>query len=340
MNTKLLKGAFWGVVLSIPLWAVIIAGVLSVNALADFTVGRTMTEPFQMYNPDLSPRTNCNLTKFSAETWLNDSRVAMSWTFRNQSTGDYDAIATPATPGDYKLAIFYDNTMVGTYTDTARLWDIDTMYGSAGPRMSNLSTATARNGAAIAGIPTTTYGNRFTNSSTAIARGFSAMPANVWGAATRTLTAGGGGTVYVNVTGINNYLTAQHGSGLWSAAGTVSVLPFQGAASYETVAQGEDVHVTHGDSVAIPYSIGTNITGYTVWFGVKTTPQDSAYAIAPRDITAYVTNASTGSGLINLSTTDTALPVRKYAAQVEIKNRSTVNTVLKFNLFIDASVLN
>ncbi len=281
---------------------------ISVAALADFTVNKPMREAFQMFNSDGSPRTNCDMTKFSAETWLDDSRVPLSWTFRNQSTGDYDATATPSTAGDYEAIFFYDNTTIGTFTDDVRLWDIDTMYANAGPRMANISTA------------------------------ITATPGNVWANGTRTLT--GAEWSYANNTSINNYLTTEHGTGLWNAAGNVTVLPFQGAATYETVAQGNDVHITHGDSVSIPYSVGKDISGYTVWFGAKANTTDTTYAIVPRDITAYVTSASTGSGLINLSTMDTALPTRKYAAQVEIKNGSTVNTVLKFNLYIDVSVLN
>jgi hypothetical protein len=92
--------------------------------------------------------------------------------------------------------------------------------------------------------------------------------------------------------------------------------------------------------VSIPYSIGKDLTGWTVWFGAKATPQDSAFALTPRDITASVTDPATGSGLISLSTADTDLPVRKYAAEVEIRNGTDVNTVLKFNLLIDAGVIN
>ncbi len=159
----------------------------------------------------------------------------------------------------------------------------------------------------------------------------------MWNNGARTLTSS---NAYVNSTSIDLYLSSKHGTGAWNAAGNVTVLPFQGAASYETVAQGKDVHVTRGDSVAIPYSIGKDLTGWTVWFGAKATPADITYALTPRDITTYVTNPSTGSGLISLSTADTDLPVRKYAAEVEIRNGTDVNTVLKFNLLIDAGVIN
>ncbi len=178
--------------------------------------------------------------------------------------------------------------------------------------------------------PAASYAQQFANLSGAVAR----VPANVWLNGQRTLTA-----AFSNPTSINAYLAGIHGAGAWGA-GAITILPFQGAASYETVAQGNDVHVTYGDSVSIPYSINKDITGDTVWFGAKSLPTDTTYAIAPRDITGGVSSAVTGTGFINLSTADTKLLTRKYAAQMEIRNGSQVNTVLKFNLFIDPSILN
>lgn len=403
---------------------------LSVAALADFTVGKPMYESFQMFNAGGSPRTNCDLSKFTATTWKDNLRTALAWTFKNQSTGDYTATANPASAGFYKADIYYNNTAIGTFNDMVRLYDIDTMYASSGPRFadisSNLSSAATafvavrttlnnvtgfihNTNTTVAVIPTDpelstdprlTYldayistiptnpllsgDSRLNNLDAAISSRMSnanwtvelptfndisagvhglksavqSVPTNpllatdsrlnnlpsastiastIWDNGTRTLTSG---NAYVNTTSIDEYLSAKHGTGAWNAAGNVTVLPFQGAASYETVGQGKDVHVTRGDSVSIPYSIGKDLTGWTVWFGAKATPADTTYALAPRDITTYVTYPSTGSGLINLSTADTDLPVRKYAAEVEIRNGTDVNTVLKFNLLIDAGVLN
>ena len=138
---------------------------------------------------------------------------------------------------------------------------------------------------------------------------------------------------------IDAQLTGSHGAGPWSAAGGITVLPFQGAASYETVAQSKDVHVTRGDSVAIPYSVGKDITGWTAWFGAKANPADTAYAVPLREVTAYVTDPGTGSGLINLGTADTSAAARKYQAELEIRKAGEVNTALKFNLWIDADVI-
>lgn len=418
---------------------------LSLGALADFTVNKTMSEAFQMWNSDGSPRTNCDLAKFTVRSWRNGTSIVQSWSFRNQSTGDYTATRVPNAPGFHKMVYYYNNTTIGTFTEVVRLYDIDTYYASSGPRFADISgnlsgaaeafvavRSTLNNMTGfvhttntkvatipsnpelstdhrltyldtyISAIPTTPLlsgDSRLNNLDMAISSRMSgglwlaalptfsdisagvhglkstvqSIPTNpllatdsrlnnldaqvssrasqtslnnlpsassvastVWNNGARTLT----GNAYVNSTSIDEYLSAKHGTGAWDAAGNVNVPPFQGAASYETVAQGKDVHVTRGDSVAIPYSIGKDLTGWTVWFGAKATPADITYALSPRDITTYVTNPSTGSGLISLSTADTDLPARKYAAEVEIRNGTDVNTVLKFNLLIDAGVIN
>jgi hypothetical protein len=138
---------------------------------------------------------------------------------------------------------------------------------------------------------------------------------------------------------IDTQISGAHGAGPWGSSGSITILPFQGAVSYETVSQGKDVHVTRGDSVSIPYSIGKDITGWTVWFGAKANPADTAYAIPLKEVTASVTAGATGSGLINLSTTDTAVTIKRYYAELEIRNGSSVNTALKFYLWIDNDVV-
>ena len=157
-----------------------------------------------------------------------------------------------------------------------------------------------------------------------------ATNSGVWAASGRTMS---------NYSGVDRLMTATHGPGLWSAVGNITVLPFQGAASYDTVAQGKDVHIVRGDSVSIPYSIGKNITGWTVWFGAKANPSDDGYSVPLRDITAYVTNVSQGAGLVSLSSADTAVTLRRYFAEVEIRKAGEVNTVLKFHLWVDPDVI-
>lgn len=137
---------------------------------------------------------------------------------------------------------------------------------------------------------------------------------------------------------IDAQLSTTHGSGGWGA-GSFTVLPFQGSVSYETALAGADVHVFRGDSVSIPFSIGKDLTGWTVWFGVKANPADTDYAVPLREVTASVTDPSTGTGLINLSTADTDVPSKRYQAEMEIRKDGAVNTPLRFYLWIDSDVI-
>jgi hypothetical protein len=142
------------------------------------------------------------------------------------------------------------------------------------------------------------------------------------------------------VTQIDSQLSGTHGAGSWgSAPGSFTILPFQGSVSYETAKAGADVHVVRGDSVSIPYSVGKDITGWTVWFGAKASTTDTDYAVPLREITASVTNSSAGSGFVNLSTSDTNLLPRRYQAELKMRKAGAVNTPLRFNLWIDADVI-
>lgn len=137
-------------------------------------------------------------------------------------------------------------------------------------------------------------------------------------------------------TGAWRYFQVYHDN---DVQGGVTVLPFQGNISYETVTQGVDVHVVHGDSLTIPYSIGKDVSGWTLWFGAKASLSNTGYSIPLREITSGVTDPSTGSGLINLSVTDTTVPARRYYAEIEMRKPGSVNTVLKFYLWIDQDVI-
>jgi len=152
---------------------------------------------------------------------------------------------------------------------------------------------------------------------------------------------GGGGTVdiFAVSTSVDARLVARHGSGMWDASGSVTVLPFQGSVSHETAGQWTDSHIVRGDSVSIPFSIGKDLTGWTVWFGAKANASDEGYAVPLRDITAYVTDPANGSGLINLSAQDTDVPPRRYQAELEIRNGQEINTPLRFYLWVDADVI-
>lgn len=138
---------------------------------------------------------------------------------------------------------------------------------------------------------------------------------------------------------VDTLLTFQHGAGLWSAAGSVVVVPFQGTVSHEAAARAKDVHVVRGDSVAVPYDLDVDLTGWDVWFGAKANPADEAYAVGPLDITAYVTDAPNGGGLINLTPEYTAVVPRRYFAEIELRKTGEVNTPLRFYLWVDADVV-
>jgi hypothetical protein len=103
---------------------------LSIGALADFTVNKTMSEAFQMWNSDGSPRTDCDLSKFTVRSWRNGTSIVQSWSFRNQSTGDYTATRVPNAPGFHKMIYYYNNTAIMTATENVRLYDIDTNYSA------------------------------------------------------------------------------------------------------------------------------------------------------------------------------------------------------------------
>ena len=145
---------------------------------------------------------------------------------------------------------------------------------------------------------------------------------------------------FAGSTTIDHRLSSTH-PGNWAAAGggNVTVLPFQGSASFETVSQGKDIHIVRGDSVAIPYNVGKDITGWSVWFGAKASPADAAYTVPLREVTADITAAASGAGLIRLSTADTGIPPRKYFGEMEIRKGADVSTPLKFNLWVDPDVI-
>ena len=138
-------------------------------------------------------------------------------------------------------------------------------------------------------------------------------------------------------TGSWRYLQVYHRNDL--PAGGATILPFQGSVSYETVTQGVDVHVVRGDSVSFPYSIGKNVTGGTLWFGAKASLSNTGYAIPLREVTSGVTDAASGTGLVNLSISDTSISAKRYYAELEMRRPGEVNTALRFYLWIDQDVI-
>jgi len=149
----------------------------------------------------------------------------------------------------------------------------------------------------------------------------------------------GGDRTLSNYSGFDAQLSVAHGTGRWDATGEVSVIGMPGTGSPGMIAQGKDVHITRGDSAAIPYNFDMDISDWSVWFGAKIKPTDTTYAISKRDITADVTDVLTGAGLVNLSTADTAITAKRYYAEIEIRKAGAVNTKLRFYLWIDQDVV-
>ena len=127
----------------------IIAAIFAINALADFTVGKPMTESFEIYRQGI-PRTAQNLSGLKNKLWRN--HTSLGWqpgvTFRNLSTPDADYVMywTPAVAGYHQGVIYANNTAIWSWKDTVRAWDIDTMYANARPTLTNMSGEVARTG--------------------------------------------------------------------------------------------------------------------------------------------------------------------------------------------------
>ncbi|MBI5189110.1 MAG: hypothetical protein HZA22_00350 [Nitrospirae bacterium] len=320
---------------------------------SDGTVNRSWQEDFYVFDGVGNGRTNCAGARFTTRTYRSGALANQSWTFRNfTSNGMYEATTTPSVTGRYVTFVFYSSAYVGTFTKWIRSYDVDTAYAGLDGHMTSQDAAVA----AIPTDPLRTGDARLNNLDAAVsgrAPASTALSSATWTSARASkldnLDKAVGavdddpwdnpGRFLSNYTGIDARLTASHGSGLWSAAGSVTVVPFQGAVSHETVSKGLDVHVVRGDSVAMPYSAGKDISGWSVWFGAKANPADEEYALPLRDITSYVTDASTGGGLISLAASDTDVQPRRYHAEVELRKAGEVNTPLRFYLWVDSDVI-
>jgi hypothetical protein len=144
-----------------------------------------------------------------------------------------------------------------------------------------------------------------------------------------------GSSAFDIATSVDARLSTKHGTGDWRAGS------FKGSIDTNPVTSNSPPwHVTRGDSVDKPYTLsGYDLTGYTVWFGAKSSTSSTSYDIALREITSDVTSAEDGMGVISLTTTDTAIPTGLYYAEIEIRKGSEVKTPLRFNLYIDAEVI-
>jgi len=92
-----------------------------------------------------------------------------------------------------------------------------------------------------------------------------------------------------------------------------------------------------GDSIILPFMLGVNYTGWIPYFGIKKTLEDTEYALEPKELTWV--DATTGSALIPLSTTETDL-IGEYVGEVELRYTDSKVTALRyhFNFVQDAVV--
>ncbi|MBI5587708.1 MAG: hypothetical protein HY889_05000 [Deltaproteobacteria bacterium] len=121
---------------------------------------------------------------------------------------------------------------------------------------------------------------------------------------------------------------------------TVVVLPYSGSVQASYAKDGLMVEVIQGDSVSIPYDLATDLTGWTVRFGAKGSVADTAYAIAVKDITSFVTDLTNGRGLIPLTTAETSLAPGNYLGEIEIRKDNQVVTAMRFTVKIKGQVIN
>jgi len=292
--------------------------------------------------------------------------------------GDHGYSITPTVPGHYTCFLSYSGIQIGTFYKTIREQDVDTAYmgidehleyqdcSIGAPLQSNFTSLyTSYRAGRLDMLDVKVSSRGVFSDMSALHAGtdilIAAIDDDPWDASNRSLTDKAGfslatdqsgvtvGTVaamdggvdisFASMTGLDSFLSTRHGTGVWDATGSVTVVPFQGTVSYETATYGSEVHIVRGDSVAIPYSISQDIAGWTVYFGAKSYHSEEAYAIGPIDVTAYVSDASTGSGIINLNTADTSVQPRRYEAELEIRNGSSINTVLRFRLWVDPDVI-
>mgnify|MGYP001608700997 FL=1 len=121
----------------------------------------------------------------------------------------------------------------------------------------------------------------------------------------------------INLTGANSVaLNLEQ----WAKASTpmVNVVSaVNGAIDVDTVKDGGVITIYRKTKVAITFNLGKNMTGRKLYFAVRKDVADTAYTIpiggtTPKEITA-TTDLATGSGYIDLSTTETNIAATLYS---------------------------
>lgn len=104
------------------------------------------------------------------------------------------------------------------------------------------------------------------------------------------------------------------------------------------------VQVVKGDTVSIPYGpFGKDIDGRRLYFAVKSSHDDTEFAIAVKEITSNISDTTTFTGIIPLLSSETDIEVGDYFAEVESRNSDGSGSPLtefKFTLSIVDQVIN
>lgn len=130
-------------------------------------------------------------------------------------------------------------------------------------------------------------------------------------------------------------------AGLFEDGGTLSrviVQPVQGNLSYSSI-KNQRIELKQNSTADIAYSVSSDLSGYEVFFGVKDRYRDTAFAIAEKDITADLTNASTGTGFIKLTAEETNIEDGDYIGELKVTKTGIKTRPIEFKIKILPSIL-
>ncbi|OGC00151.1 hypothetical protein A2V82_16580 [candidate division KSB1 bacterium RBG_16_48_16] len=109
----------------------------------------------------------------------------------------------------------------------------------------------------------------------------------------------------------------------------------KGAIQVSYAKTGGTVEVIKGDTISIPYGpLGKNITTRKLFFAAKQALGDTIYAIAVKEITAQVTDFTTFTGTIPLTSAETSLTPGAYYAAIESRDPDGVSQPVEEIRFI------
>ena len=131
--------------------------------------------------------------------------------------------------------------------------------------------------------------------------------------------------------------------GLFAEGGSIAkviVQPVQGNFNYTKI-KNQTVQIKQRSDVEFAYSLSVDISGYSVSFGVKETYDSEDWLIEEKDVTAYITDASIGTGNIKLTRIETDLETGDYISEIKLTNNATgdVSRPIEFKFCILDSIL-